>query len=105
MLKVFDMADVSQKGLAFQAIRRRSSWTQNLEFHAAAHRIADALEAVALEQFEQTAVDPLDSAGAFIDPTGVDLHRPRAGANLIVGILGVENATDTDDRQPAARRP
>src|SRR5581483_11369533 len=102
MLKAFDMPGREPKGSVLSSAPPRLG---NSEFDAAADRRADVLHTVALEQLEQAAVDPFDRAGAFVDPAGVDLHGARAGANLVVGVLGGENPADADNRQSAARRP
>ena len=60
-------------------------------------------DAVAFEQSEQSLIDPLHRARPFVNPTGVNLHGVGAGFDFFVGILGIEDPADADDRQPALR--
>ena len=67
--------------------------------------IAKDLEAVAVEESHQPAVDLAHQPRPLIHESGVDLHQRCACSNPRVRLLRRVDAADADDRHRAVRRP
>src|SRR3954463_6708058 len=72
---------------------------------AAADGLVERAEAVPFEQRRKPLVDVPSRAEPLVDEARVELHQARAGADLLPGVNGVEDAADADDLQSAACQP
>src|SRR4051812_41524039 len=71
---------------------------------AAADGLVERAEAFAFETRRETFVDAAYDARALVHEARVELHERRARANLLPGVLRVEDAADADNLGRAARQ-
>jgi hypothetical protein len=61
-------------------------------------------EAFALKNLKQSFVNLSGHARALANESSIELNQTCAGADLFPGIIGIEDAADTDDWQLAPGR-
>ena len=62
-----------------------------------ANGVGEGFVAILFEESDQALVDLADELGALVDHAGDELDQTGAVFDFLVGIIGVEDAADSDD--------